>query len=250
MVWVFVSAAQVSDGRLRLTDETARHVGGALRVRPGEELVAVTEDGVEHHCRVVAAGPREVVADVLESRRSQMEPRRQVRVAQALLKGDQFERILEYGTELGVTSFQPMLTERVVARPEDSRLRQKAERWHQVCRQGAELAHRARLPRVLEPASLETTLQAARDDGLTPYLLYEGAGLRSLGEAIDDEGHCCLIVGPEGGWSDAEIMVARQAGAQVVSLGARIMRPLPAVLAAVTIALERGGDLQLKGVSE
>jgi 16S rRNA (uracil1498-N3)-methyltransferase len=246
VVWVFVAASDLTDGRLRLTDETARHVGGALRVRPGEELVAVTDDGVEHRCRVVTSGPKEVTADVLESRPSRMEPSREVRVCQALLKGDQFERILEYGSELGVSSFQPMLTDRVVARPDASRLAQRADRWRQVCRQGAELAHRGRLPTVLEPASVVEAVARAAADGLTPFLLFEGPGLPSLSQAARPDAGCCLVVGPEGGWSDGEVMLARQAGAQPVSLGPRIMRPLPAVLAAVAIVLDRSNDLELK----
>ncbi|MEA2684736.1 MAG: rRNA (uracil1498-N3)-methyltransferase [Chloroflexota bacterium] len=245
MVWVFVSASEVSGGRLLLTGDAARHVGGALRVRPGEELVAVSHDAVEHLCRVVSASPREVVAEVVASSPSRMEPRRHVRVCQALLKGDQFERVLEFGTELGVSSFQPLLTERVVARPPDERLLQRAERWRLVCRQGAELAHRGRLPEVLEPASLGAAATRAVGDGLDLYMLYEGQGLPGLGDVIATDGGCCLLVGPEGGWSEAEVMLARESGARPVSLGPRIMRPLPAVLAAVAIALDRSDDLEL-----
>lgn len=246
MVWVFVSGSEIGGGRLLLTGDAARHVGGALRVRPGEQLVAVTEDAVEHTCRVVSSSPGEVVAEVVTSVTSRMEPQRHVRVCQGLLKGDQFERILEYGTELGVSSFQPLLTDRVIARPSKERLAQRGERWNQVCRQGAELAHRGRLPKVLEPASVDSAARQAAAAGLASYLLYEGRDLPSLGEVIAAEGGCCLLVGPEGGWSEAEVMLARQSGAQPVSLGPRIMRPLPAALAAVAIALDRSRDLELQ----
>lgn len=246
MVWVFVSRSEIRGGQLLLTGDAARHVGGALRVRPGEELVAVTEDAVEHTCRVVGSSPREVLAQVVTSLPSVMEPRRHVRVCQALLKGDQFERILEYGTELGVGSFQPLLTDRVIARPSTERLAQRRDRWRQVCRQGAELAHRGRLPEVLEPGGVDAAARQAAADGLASYLLYEGPHLPSLGEIIATEGGCCLLVGPEGGWTEAEVMLARQSGAQPVSLGPRIMRPLPAALAAVAIALDRSGDLELR----
>ena len=245
VVRVFVSMADLAGGRLTLAGDTARHLGGALRVRPGEELVAVSEDGLEHTCRVVSASAREVVADVIRSRPSRAEPGRAIRVCQALLKGDQFERILEYGSELGVSSFQPMLTERTVARPDAGKLRNRMDRWRQVCRQGAELARRGRIPEVLEPASLAVVLDRVNGDGLVTYLLYEGEGLPSLSSVMNTASPCCLVVGPEGGWSEAEVMLARQAGAQPVSLGPRIMRPLPAVLAAVAVALDRSRDLDL-----
>ena len=245
MVRVFVATADIEGGRLTLTDEAARHVGGALRLRPGEELVAVTPDGLEHTCVVVSANPREVVAEVRASRASAAEPGRATRVCQALLKGDQFERILEYGSELGVDSFQPMITERTIARPDAGKLRGRMDRWRQVCRQGAELAQRGRIPLVLEPASLQEALDRAASDGMVAFLLFEGAGLESLSSAMPAAGACCLVVGPEGGWSQAEVMLARQAGARPVTLGPRIMRPLPAVLAAVALALDRSRDLEL-----
>ena len=245
-----MSNADVAGGRLVLAGEAARHVGGALRVRPREELVAVTGDGVEHLCRVLTASPREVTAEVIRSAPSRAEPRRQVRVCQSLLKGDQFERILEYGSELGVDSFQPMVTERTVARPDAAKLEGRMNRWRQVCRQGAELAQRGRVPDVLETSSLADALARSAADGMTAYLLYEGEDLPSISSAIDGRGACCLVVGPEGGWSDTEVMLARQAGAHPVSLGPRIMRPLPAVLAAVAVALDRSHDLELPAKEE
>jgi 16S rRNA (uracil1498-N3)-methyltransferase len=245
VVRVFIAKSDLIEGRLALDGEAARHVGGALRVQPGEVLVAVTEDGTEHTCEVLAASAREVTAQVVSSRPSQAEPSRAIRVCQALLKGDQFERILEYGSELGVASFQAMLTERTVARPDPERLAARLVRWQQVCRQGAELAQRGRVPTVLEPASLGEALAGAARGGMATFLLYEGADLPSLSALMPEKGPCCLVVGPEGGWSEAEVMLARRAGAQPVSLGPRIMRPLPAVLAAVAVALDRSHDLHL-----
>jgi 16S rRNA (uracil1498-N3)-methyltransferase len=250
VVRVFITSADLAGGRLALSGEAARHVGGALRLRPGEELMAVTEDGVEHTCRVLTASGRAVVAEVLHSRASQAEPSRAIRVCQALLKGDQFERILEYGSELGVSSFQPLITERTVARPDPARLSSRIDRWRQVCRQGAELAQRGRVPEVLDPAGLGEAVRRAAADALAIFLLYEGRDLPSLSGAMPAEGGCCLLVGPEGGWSEAEVMLARQAGAQPVSLGPRITRPLPAVLAAVALALDRSRDLELPAKEE
>ncbi|MGI8609037.1 MAG: RsmE family RNA methyltransferase [Candidatus Dormibacteria bacterium] len=245
MIRVFVSNSDLVGGRLVLTHESARHVGGALRARSGEGLVAVTEDGVEHTCRVLSASVKEVIAEVLDSRPSRAEPARHIRVCQALLKGDQFERILEYGSELGVGSFQPMITERTVARPAVDRLLTRMDRWRQVCRQGAELAQRGRIPEMLAPASLQDAVASAIEDRMRTFLLYEGQDLPGLSAVAPAEGACCLVVGPEGGWSEAEVMLAREAGAEPVSLGPRIMRPLPAVLAAVAVALDRSHDLDL-----
>jgi 16S rRNA (uracil1498-N3)-methyltransferase len=109
MVRVFVDAGAIEGGELRLMGTEARHLGGALRMAPGEELVAVTPDGIEHRCRVTRSSASEVMARVLNSSPSRREPSRRVRLCQALLKGDQFDRILEYAGELGVESVQALI---------------------------------------------------------------------------------------------------------------------------------------------
>ena len=87
---------------------------------------------------------------------------------------------------------------------------------------------------------------AAASAGLRVLLLYEAPVLRSLSSAELGDGGVCLMTGPEGGWSPAEVRLAEQSGALPVSLGPRIMRPLPAVLTAMAVLYHRTGDLQLK----
>jgi 16S rRNA (uracil1498-N3)-methyltransferase len=245
MVRVFVDAGSIDGGELRLTGAEARHLGGALRMQPREELVAVTPDGIEHRCRVTRASATEVVALVLDSSPSRREPSRRVRLCQALLKGDQFDRILEYAGELGVDSVQALITERTVARPDATKLAARRGRWQQIVRQGAELGQRGRLPEVLPAAALADATETATADGLRTFLLYEGPRLPSLAAADLGEDGVCIIVGPEGGWSEAEVKLAERSGALVVSLGPRVMRPLPAALTALAVIYHRSGDLEL-----
>src|SRR5258708_2545884 len=245
MVRVFVESGAIAGDHLILTGPEARHLGGALRLRPKETMVAVTPDGVEHICEVLSANPKEVLARVIESHASRGEPRLRIRLCQSLPKGDQFDRILEFAGELGVESVQPMITERTVARLDPAKLEVRLQRWRQIARQGAELGQRGRLPEVLPPASLAEALAAATGAGMRAFLLYEGSRLPSLSKAeIGDDG-VCLVIGPEGGWSDAEVKLAERSGAVAVSLGPRVMRPLPAALTAIAVLYHRSGDLEL-----
>ncbi|MEA2646884.1 MAG: rRNA (uracil1498-N3)-methyltransferase, partial [Chloroflexota bacterium] len=246
VVRVFVDPAAIRDGRLRLDGADARHVGGSLRIRPGEELVAVTPDRVEHLCKVVSASPGEVLADVVSAGPSRREPSIDIRLCVALLKGDQLDRILEYAGELGVGSVQPLLTERTVARPDAAKLAGRLERWQQILRHGAELGQRGRLPEALPATDLTAAVAATVAAGMDTFLLYEGSGLPSLSVAKLGGGGVCLVVGPEGGWSEAEVMLAEQSGATAVTLGPRIMRPLPAALTALAVVMHRAGELELK----
>jgi 16S rRNA (uracil1498-N3)-methyltransferase len=245
VIRVFVGAEQLDNGRLTLRGAEARHLGGSLRLRKGETVVAITPDGVEHTCKVLAATPSRVEAQVERAEPSQREPRLDIRVCQALLKGDQLERILEYGSEIGVSSFQPMLTRRTVPKLSKAKLETRMERWLQIIRGGAELGQRGRLPELLAPASLAGALAASRHMQLC--LLYEGSELPSLSKIpLQPARRVCLLIGPEGGWTEGEVELAQRAGAEPVTLGARIMRPLPAAMAAVSVLLHRSGDLERK----
>ncbi len=246
MVRVFVASSALAGGQLILTGAEARHLGGALRLRPKETLVAVTPDGVEHLCEVLSASAKEVLARVVESRPTRGEPRLRIRLCQSLPKGDQFDRILEVAGELGVESVQPVISERTVARPDPAKLEARLQRWQQIARQGAELGQRGRLPEVLPPASLSGALAAAVGEGMRAFLLYEGSGLPSLSKADMGGDGVCLVIGPEGGWSEPEVKLAERSGAVAVSLGPRVLRPLPAAVTAIAVLYHRSGDLELK----
>jgi 16S rRNA (uracil1498-N3)-methyltransferase len=119
-------------------------------------------------------------------------------------------------------------------------------RWREVVRGAAALGQRGLVPAVLEPATPAEAVVAAVAAGMQAYLLYEGLGLESLSTvAFDTARPVAIIVGPEGGWSEAEVATMHTAGAVPVTLGPRIMRPLPAALAALSVVFHRAGELQL-----
>jgi 16S rRNA (uracil1498-N3)-methyltransferase len=97
---------------------------------------------------------------------------------------------------------------------------------------------------------LAEAIESATTGGFRTFLLYEGMGLPSLAAAdLGDDG-ICIIVGPEGGWSEAEVKLAERSGALVASLGPRVMRPLPAALTALAVIYHRSGDLELNADPE
>src|SRR5258708_36814512 len=117
MVRVFVASGAIAGDQLVLTGPEARHLGGALRLRPKETLVAVTPDGIEHVCEVLSANPKTVLARVDESHPTRGEQRLRIRLCQSLHKGDQFDRIRAIAGGLGVQSTHPLYTILTVARP-------------------------------------------------------------------------------------------------------------------------------------
>ena len=176
------------------------------------------------------------------------EPNTRIVLFQAVLKGDRFEQVLQKGTELGVSKFVPVFSARSV--PKDGGLQRastRSRRWRKVILEAAEQSRRARLPDLATPATFANACQDA--EGL-PMLAWEGepatgikALLNQIGPGGPVGGAVSIFTGPEGGFAEDEVEVARGAGVAPVSLGPRILRAETAPLVAVAAVMYRLGEL-------
>jgi 16S rRNA (uracil1498-N3)-methyltransferase len=196
-----------------------------LRLRDGDRLVLLTGDGAELHCVLDGADC------VVEERRPALgEPTHRLTVVQALLKGDGLEQVVQRGTEIGVAAFRLVITERCIARELSER---KLERLRAVARESAEQSERGIVPEVAAPVPLAEALRHGT------VLLFERETRMRLGQ-LDPP--ASVIVGPEGGFSSAEVEAARAAGVTVAGLGPRILRAPTVAPAVAAMILSRTGD--------
>lgn len=202
-----------------------RQVRNVLRLTDGDRLVLLPGDGSEALCHIEGG---ECVVE--ERRRVESEPTHRLTLVQALLKGDALETVVQLGTEIGVTAFRLVVTERCIAREISPR---KLERLRAISRESAEQSERGIVPEVVAPVALAQTF--APD----AVLLYERDDAVRLGAIQAPE---TVIVGPEGGFTAAELDAAREAGTRVAGLGPRILRSQTAGAAAAAVILSRSGD--------
>jgi 16S rRNA (uracil1498-N3)-methyltransferase len=222
-------------GLVDLPGPAAHQVLSVLRLRPGAPLVLFDGRGGEWSATIAGAGRDGVTARLVQHHTPTREAAIRVTLAQAVLKSDRFEWLLQKGTELGVVAFQPLLTRRTVAVAHGALGEGKLERWRRIVTEAAEQSGRCVVPRVWPPAPLEATLAAT-----TPsVLLWEGERVRpftaALREAAGGGGTVRLLVGPEGGFEPQEAAAAATAGAFSATLGPRILRSETAALAAVAL---------------
>ncbi|HEV3355287.1 MAG TPA: 16S rRNA (uracil(1498)-N(3))-methyltransferase [Pseudonocardiaceae bacterium] len=209
-----------------------RHAASARRLRPGEELAVTDGRGGLLTCRVEQAD-RDSVALAVLRRERRPRPDLTVTLAQALVKGDRGELAVELATEAGVDDVLPWRAERCIARWEDGQRGAKAlARWQSTVREAAKQARRPWCPDVSDPVS--TTQLADRiDSAAAALVLHESAGRRLSEVALPDNGELVLVVGPEGGISDAELAAFAQAGATPVRLGPAVLRASTAAAVAL-----------------
>lgn len=241
MPQVFVSPDAIENGTVHVRGEDAHHLARALRCKVGEPLTVIA--GATAYAAVITAVQRDAVdATVLESQPARGEPSLQVSVLQALLPSKDFEHVLEYGTEIGVAHFAPLLAERSVPRWDEAAAGAKLIRWQAIVRSAAELSGRARIPTVAPPQTLGHALQT-----LPKPILFLVGGHRAaplVGLPWQGAMQATLCVGPEGGFTAGERDLALAHGAQLVSLGPRTLRARLAAVVATTLLLQRSGDLE------
>ncbi len=166
----------------------------------------------------------------------------EVVVYQSLIRTNRFDFVLEKGTEIGVARFVPIIAGRTQVQEEASKSR--SERWQRLITEAAEQCGRGRLPAVGETQTFEASIRSAPGLKLMPYEserdLRLGDYLRSLTE---HPSVVSIFIGPEGGWEDAEVALARESGAVLVTLGRRVMRAETAAVVTAGIVLhELDGD--------
>lgn len=247
----FVPAGQVSaSGEVRILDRDAWHISRVLRSRQGELVTVVVEDGTEHDVRLETLRADRVTGVIVATRRTRREARAQLHLLQSLPKGQGMASVCEQVAELGAITVWPVLTERTVPRPGREQAALRTERWQTISREAAQLAGRHRIPEVQPVTPILEALRSLRaaEPNLQAFTCHDGEmrqGLNSV--AWDSRLPTALLVGPEGGFTSAEVQELASNGARPVSLGPRNLRTTLAAVVGLTVLLARAGDLEAQG---
>ncbi|HLE89168.1 MAG TPA: RsmE family RNA methyltransferase [Candidatus Limnocylindria bacterium] len=224
----FVPQEATSGERFPLPTEIAHQVKRVLRLRDGDEIMLLDGMGGEVRCRLE---DRDCV--VLERGIAGGEPSHRLAVWQALLRGDHLEPVIRHGTELGIARFGLFVGERCVARDLSPR---RLERLRAVAREAAEQSERGIVPPVDVLMTFAEALKAAAPGSVLLFERHQGTRL------TERKPPSSVFIGPEGGFSPAEVEAAERAGLAIVGLGPRILRSETVAVAVAAAILSRTGD--------
>jgi 16S rRNA (uracil1498-N3)-methyltransferase len=236
-----------------LPRELAHHAGQVLRLHEGDELVLFNGEGGEFRGSLHGAG-RELRVSLRDYDATDRLAPLDITLVQALAVADKMDWIVQKAAELGVRRVQPVAAERSVLKLVGDREAKRLAHWRQVAISAAEQCGCNRPLQVDELQSLagwlgKNELSRAPDDGsdagqarnMQRWILHPEEGER-LSSLPRPSGPVALLIGPEGGWSAAELQAARRAGCQPVAMGPRVLRTETAGLAAVAAMLALWGD--------
>lgn len=241
----FVSREAVRDNRVVLRGTVVHQIRDVLRMHPGDEIVLLDNSGWAFRAELVTIDRDVVRGRMVDKWRFETEPRNHVTLYQGLLKGQKFDWVLQKGTELGITAFVPVLSERCIVGSVNDVSEVRLERWQRIIVQAAEQAGRAVLPALSTAMLFKHACELAARSGLSliPWENERELGLREAMARLDRSKEVHLFIGPEGGFTEEEISQARDLGILPVSLGPRILRAETAGLAATAAILYDLGDL-------
>lgn len=214
----------------RITDEITirdanqvHHIRNVMRRQKGDQAVVCDDQG---HCFYMKI--ERIESDSVVFSKGQALPKLNrkfhVTLAQSLIRKDHFELACQKATELGVDTIIPIETERTIIKLKDPQVEKKLTRWQAIAQEASEQSQRNTVSKIAPLMHLSALDFSLYDTVLVAYENEKTVTLKTALSVVNKDSKLLLIVGPEGGFTAAEIAFLERHGAQTVSLGPRILR--------------------------
>ncbi|MBD0337325.1 MAG: 16S rRNA (uracil(1498)-N(3))-methyltransferase [Cyanobacteria bacterium Co-bin13] len=226
---VLIHPEQRQSQQIALNAAQQRYLHRVLRLGQGDQFIALDGQGGQWLAELTTDPAAAVVVEALPPATDTAIPA--ITLLAALPKGNGFDEVVRQVTELGVSRIQPVLSDRTLIRPSDRKL----ERWQRIAAEATEQSERPTVPDILEPVSWQAGLKDLPAGA--HYLCVTRLDAPHLLNCLQQDWPTSVTVaiGPEGGWTDAEVETALAADFQPVSLGSNILRAVTAPMVALSL---------------
>jgi 16S rRNA (uracil1498-N3)-methyltransferase len=249
----FVPPSWIDGNEVRISGPQAFQIDRVLRMKAGDSIIVLDNSGWEIETELFEVSAKLVRGLVRHRRLSSGEPRTKISLYQSVPKSKRFELVLQKGTELGVVEFVPMVSERcIISDLED--VEKRRDRWESIIQEAAEQSHRGRKPAVRRATFFPQACEQARQTNGLSLILWPVEDRRTLRELLRNPPPnrtrgwppftINLFIGPEGGFTNGEVALARRYGLLPLTLGPRILRTETAGIVATAALLYELGDLE------
>jgi 16S rRNA (uracil1498-N3)-methyltransferase len=221
-----------------LEDTEHHHARNVLRLEPGEEVAVLDGRGREFVCRIESIEKnRTELSIVRETRASARESPLDLTLAAVAVPGDKYDLIIQKAVELGVTTFIPLTSARCELKLKE--IAKRTDRWQRIILDASKQCGRAALMGLAEAREVVDFVNTSPSDDLRIFFSERD------GTAFPDGSvsKITAVIGPKGGWDNAELDAAKTADFKILTLGGRIMRAETAAISLTAILQHRFGDL-------
>lgn len=241
----FIEPENIADNTAKIIGEDVKHIGTVLRAKIGDNITVCDGNGFDYECEITDISKSEIELMIVNKAKCQTEPSIFVTLYQALPKGEKCDYIIQKGIELGISKIIFFSAKRSVSKPDEKALKNKLQRWQAISLAAAKQSGRGIIPKIEILAETKKAMNEMAKDEIK-ILFYEGSGTTSFKGLLNktDMKSFSFMIGPEGGFDDSEILLAKEKEIPLGGLGSRILRTETAsgcVLSALMFATDNLG---------
>ena len=242
----FVPKHNIVDNIAIIDGEDVKHIYKVLRLKLSEKVSINNCEGKEYVGEITLIDKSSVTVNLLEESSINNESPIEVYLFQGMPKSTKMDLIVQKNTELGIKAITPIITKRVEVKTELKEFK-KVDRWNRIALEACKQSKRSLVPEINVPMEFEKLLEELKhmDLVVVPYENQEGYGIKKLVENIEKDtvNKVAIIIGPEGGFEESEILKLKEIGARIVTLGPRILRTETAGFTCLSLIMYEFGDL-------
>lgn len=235
----FVNENQRLNDKYLITGSDFNHIKNVLRMTVGDAFL-VSDNGVSNLCEIEGFESESVIARIIEENYNDTSLPINIYLFQGLPKGDKMELIIQKTVELGVECVIPVEMNRCVVKLDDKKKKSKVSRWQAVSESAAKQSKCNKIPEISDVLTYKQALEKAKELDLLLVPYESKNGMTDTKEALSQikKGMSVgILIGPEGGFDEKEIEIAKENGGKVVSLGKRILRTETAAITSVGMCM-------------
>ncbi len=226
-----------------ITGQDAKHIFKVLRKKRGDNIAITDGNGKDYNSIILNATPESIEIKIIEKSDSITESFIDITLGSGMLKDKKMDFVLKHITQLGVKKWIPFFCERSIPSPNIIKMEKRKKRWESIAKESLKQCNRSCLPEISEPLNFETLIKQSENHDLKiAFWEKSGQKIKTLQNSVSLK-KIIILIGPEGGFSKKEILMAREKGFLSYSLGPRILRAETASIASCTLIQHLFGDM-------
>ena len=233
----------VAPSKANIQGQDAKHISKVLRLNKGDHIEITNGEGKDFKAIITLISPGNIELDIIDEYDSLTESPIDITLCSGMLKDKKMDMVIKHLTQLGIQKWIPFFCERSIPTPDTKRIKKRLKRWEVIARESLKQCRRSRLPQISMPMSFEKLLKDSANYDLK-IAFWEKATQR-LDTLKKDHSNLNIIIllGPEGGFSKTEMIMAKEKGFLSYSLGPRILRAETASISSCTLIQHILGDI-------
>ena len=224
-----------------LDEFSSHHALRVMRVKVGDFLILFNGDGFEYRGRISDINKKTINVEILSKEKNNNESPIIINLFQSISSNEKMDMVIQKATELGVSSIQPIFTSRSTVKLSLDRTKKRLIHWRQVAISACEQSGRSKIPTIKSPIEFDQISEGIKTNSLN-LLLHPDNLEESSNLPNEYSGDINIFIGPEGGFSQDEVLLLKKQNCINIQLGPRILRTETAPLAIIAILQYKYGD--------